>query len=89
MIKVCNVCGRAKELTEEFWYRNKYTKSGFLDSRCKACQKEIVMKRRRTFIPETFGDFEKRCLEDQYKRSLVKTPSIFKEISTIRAKGGE
>lgn len=45
--KKCNRCWKELELTNEFWYSNKWTKDGFY-SICKMCKKEALHKYHRT-----------------------------------------
>lgn len=84
--QICRDCKHPKPLTEEFWYRDKSSETGFARHRCRICSRKymstearLARKERRelaalnTREPEVFGAFEARALAREIK---VKTQSF-------------
>ena len=77
--QTCRACKHPKPLTEEFWYRDKSSETGFARHRCRICSREYMSTEARLARaerkelaaldgePEVFGPFGARALAQEVK----------------------
>ena len=76
LIKKCSKCGEEKELSSEYWSRNKNTKDGF-QSQCKECQK-ITSKEYRAKNKEKMARYRKEYYEEN-KEKIARQSKQYRE----------